>query len=220
MNCSAINLILIFRIWWVSDFLQTILTAKNIVLATGGRPKYPSNVNITVILTWRGQIVYFFFFLFLLVCDIFRWTSFLRAWHFLSGPWSCGARHHQWWHLLAEEVSWKNVSRRPCHGLHTSSNTTTYVNMSVTCMSYVEVKIDIIELKEGHLTPLIIVWALILILFSAKEVKPLQRSRHILHTALLADTAHPAVTQRHHSSEMCGLFFSLPVSLSSPHDSD
>lgn len=73
---------------------------------------------------------------------------------------------------------------------------------------------------KGHLTPPIFMWPLILRLqpsvLSAKEAKPL----YFLHTALLADTAHPAVMQRDHSSEMCSLFFSLPVSLSSPHGSD
>lgn len=33
------------KLTFPSFLLQTILTAKNIIIATGGRPKYPTNVN-------------------------------------------------------------------------------------------------------------------------------------------------------------------------------
>lgn len=35
-----------------SSLKQTVLTAKNIVIATGGRPKYPTNVSV---ITWRWR---------------------------------------------------------------------------------------------------------------------------------------------------------------------
>lgn len=65
-------------------------------------------------------------------------------------------------------------------------------------------------------------WALCSVYY--KETDPLT-SRVFMHgsthrSTLLADMAHPAVTHPHHSSETCRLFFSLPVSLSSPRDSD
>lgn len=36
-----------------SSLIQTILTAKNIVIATGGRPKYPTNVSNFVVISLK-----------------------------------------------------------------------------------------------------------------------------------------------------------------------
>lgn len=92
---------------------QTILTAKNVVIATGGRPKFPANVSEK-----RHAAV------FLYVKDLFlpcRKTKRVvrerekekkigaQSFGLFAGSWSGGARHHERRHLLAEEVARENV---------------------------------------------------------------------------------------------------------------